>query len=149
YDFAVTDIANNKVIIFYGYGNGSFQLARTYSTGFGSKPYDITTAKLKNSNQINIIVTLWGIGNVGILTEYAAAEFANQKRYSTGLAPQSYSVTVGNFNDDNYVDIAIVNSGSDNLDILFNTGNGTFERQITYHIGADSYPQYVIADDIN
>ncbi|CAF1181469.1 unnamed protein product [Rotaria sp. Silwood1] len=149
YDFAVTDIANNEIIIFYGYGNGSFQLARTYSTGFGSKPYDIATAKLKNSNQINIIVTLWGIGNVGILTEYAAAEFANEKRYSTGLAPQPYSVTVGNFNDDNYIDIAIVNSGSDNLDILFNTGNGTFERQITYPIGADSYPQYVIADDIN
>ncbi|CAF1313567.1 unnamed protein product [Rotaria sordida] len=149
YDFAVTDIVNDKIIIFYGYGNGSFQLARTYFTGFGSSPYAITTAKLKNSNQINIIVTLWGTGNVGILTEYIAAEFANQKTLSTGSAPQPYSVTVGNFNDDNYIDIVIVNSGSDNLDILFNTGNGTFERQITYPIGADSYPQYVIADDIN
>ncbi|CAF4242680.1 unnamed protein product, partial [Rotaria sordida] len=87
--------------------------------------------------------------NVSILTESIAAEFANQKTYSTGSAPQPYSVTVGNFNDDNYIDIVIVNSGNDNLDILFNTGNGIFERQITYPIGADSYPQYIIADDIN
>ncbi|CAF3760649.1 unnamed protein product [Rotaria sordida] len=149
HDFAVTNIANDEIIIFYGYGNGSFELARRYSTGFGSKPYAITTAKLKNSNQTNIIVTFWGAGEVGILTEYAAAKFANQKTYSTGSAPQPYSVTVGNFNDDNYVDIVIVNSGSDNLDVLFNSGNGTFETQITYSIGANSHPRYVIAGDIN
>ncbi|CAF3725702.1 unnamed protein product [Rotaria sordida] len=149
HDFVVTNRANDEIIIFYGYGNGSFELARTYSTGFGSKPYAITTAKLKNSNQTNIIVTLWGKGKVGILTEYTAAEFANRKMYSTGSAPQPYSVTVGNFNDDGHVDIVVVNSGSDNLDVLFNTGNGTFETQITYPIGVDSYPTYVTAGDIN
>ncbi|CAF1191220.1 unnamed protein product [Rotaria sordida] len=148
-DFVVADIINDKIIIFYGYGNGSFQLARTYSTGFGSNPYAITTAKLRNSNQINIIVTLWGTGNVGVLTEYVAAEFANQETYSTGSAPQPYSVTVGNFNDDNYIDIVIVNSGSDNLDILFNSGNGTFKTQVTYSLGTNSYPRYVIAGDVN
>ncbi|CAF4317757.1 unnamed protein product, partial [Rotaria sordida] len=48
-----------------------------------------------------------------------------------------------------HVDIVVVNSGSDNLDVLFNTGNGTFETQITYPIGVDSFPTYVTAGDIN
>ncbi|CAF4689058.1 unnamed protein product, partial [Rotaria sp. Silwood2] len=149
HDFIVTDIANDEIVIYYGYGNGSFQLGRRYSTGFGSSPYAVTTVKLKNSNQINIVVTLWGKGKVAVLTEYTAAEFANNKTCSTGSAPQPYSVTVGNFNNDSYVDIAIVNSGSDNLDVLFNSGNGTFPTQITYPIGTDLYPQYVLAGDIN
>ncbi|CAF0744124.1 unnamed protein product [Rotaria sp. Silwood1] len=148
-DLVVTDTINDEVIIFYGYGNGSFQLARRYSTGYGSKPYAITTAKLNNNIQKNIVVTLWGTGNIGVLTEYAAADFANQKTYLTGSAPQPYSVTTGNFNDDSYVDIAVVNSGSNNLDIFFNSGNGTFLTQITYPTGADSYPRYVIASDVN
>ncbi|CAF3792437.1 unnamed protein product [Rotaria sp. Silwood1] len=149
HDLALTNIANDEIIIFYGYGNDSFQLARTYSTGFGSGPYAIATAKLKNNNQTDIVVTLWGTGNVGILTEYVAAEFGNQKTYTTGSAPQPYSVTVGNFNDDSYIDIAIVNSGSDTLDVIFNSGNGTFETQISYAIGSNSYPRYVFAGDIN
>ncbi|CAF2520379.1 unnamed protein product [Rotaria sp. Silwood2] len=149
HDFVVTDIANDEIIIYYGYGNGSFQLGRKYSTGFGSSPYAVTTAKLKNDNQINVVVTLWGKGKVGVLTEYTAAEFVKKKTCSTGSAPQPYSLAVGNFNNDSFVDITIVNSGSDNLDILFNSGNGTFVTQITYPIGADSYPQYVIAGDIN
>ncbi|CAF2748592.1 unnamed protein product, partial [Rotaria sp. Silwood2] len=149
HDFVVSNIANDEIIIFYGYGNGSFQLAKRYSTGFGSGSYAVATAKLKNSNQINIVVTLWGKGKVGVLTEYAAADFANKNTYLTGSAPQPYSVTVGNFNDDSYIGVAIVNSGSDNLDILFNSGNGTFQTQITYPIGADSFPRYVLAGDIN
>ncbi|CAF2417401.1 unnamed protein product [Rotaria sp. Silwood2] len=149
HDFVVTDAVNDEIIIFYGYGNGSFQLARRYSTGFGSKPYAITTVQLQNKTQRDIVVTLWGTGNIGIFTEYAAAEFSNRKTYSTGSAPQPYSITVGNFNDDSYVDIAIVNSGTDNLDILFNSGNGTFVTQITYPIGADLSPRFVIAYDVN
>ncbi|CAF3755537.1 unnamed protein product [Rotaria sp. Silwood1] len=149
YDFIVTDIGNNVVIIFYGYGNGSFQLARTYSTGFGSNPYSVTTVKLKNKNETDIVVTLWGNGNVAILTEYYAAEFVNQSAYTTDSAPQPYSVTVGNFNNDNKVDIAIVNSGTDNLDVLFGSSNGTFETETIYYIGENFHPQYIISDDIN
>ncbi|CAF2835608.1 unnamed protein product [Rotaria sp. Silwood2] len=149
HDFAVTSIGNDEIIIFYGYGNGSFYHGRTYFTGFGSRPYAITTIKLENSNQTYIVVTLGGIGYVAILIEYFAAEFGNQQIYLTGSAPHPYSVTVGNFSDDSYADIVIANSGNDNIDVLFNSGNGTFEIQVAYFIGADSYPRYVTTGDIN
>ncbi|CAF4606681.1 unnamed protein product [Rotaria socialis] len=149
YDFVVNNIANDEVIIFYGYGNGNFHRAKTYSIGFGSRPYAVTTVKLKNKNTTNIIVTLWGTGNLAVLTEYDAVYFANRKKYSTGSAPQPYSITIGNFRDNNHVDIAVVNSGHDTLDVLFNSGNSSFETQLTLSIGADHYPLYVTTGDIN
>jgi hypothetical protein len=35
YDNAVINLGNDEVVILYGYGNGSFELAREYSTGYG------------------------------------------------------------------------------------------------------------------
>jgi hypothetical protein len=149
YDIAVTNLGIDDIVIFYGYGNGSFELARKYSTGLGSSPYGITTADFNNDKQLEIIVTLWGNGNIAVLTEYYAASFANQTRYSTGSAPQPSSVAAGDFNNDNRSDIVVANSGTDSLGIFFGWGNGTFGMEMTYSIGTDSYPQYVITCDIN
>jgi hypothetical protein len=149
YDLVVANIADDEIIIFYGYGNGSFQLARTYSTGFGSAPNSVTTAKLNNNNKTNIVTTFRGTGNVAILTEYNSANFANQITYSTGSAARPYSVTVGDFNNDSQVDIAVINSGTDNLGILLGLGNNMFQAQMLYPIGVDARPQYVTTGDIN
>ena len=138
YDMAVTNNGNNEVVIFYGYGNGSFEFARNYSTGFGSKPYGITTADFDNNKQLEIVVALWGIGDIAVLTEYDAAEFVNPTKYSTGSAPQPFSVAIGDFNNANRSDIVVANSGTDNLDILLGSGNGMFGMEMTYPIGTDS-----------
>jgi hypothetical protein len=149
-DIAATNFGTDEVVIFYGYGNGSFKLSRNYSTGFGSKPYGIIAADLNNDKQLEIVVALSGDpGNFAVLTEYDAAEFVNQTKYSTGSAPQPYSVAVGDFNNDNRSDIVVANSGNDSLGILFGMGNGTFDMKIIYPIGTDSYPQYVMTCDIN
>ena len=89
------------------------------------------------------------LGDIAILTEYYAAEFDNKTIYSTGASPQPTSVALGDFNNDNRSDIVVANSGRDSLSILLASSNGTFSKEITYQIGTDSYPQYVITCDIN
>ncbi|CAM2718619.1 unnamed protein product, partial [Rotaria socialis] len=148
-DVIVTDIANEVVVILYAHTNGSLQLERRYPTGFGSNPYAVATVQSKNKTEIDIVVTLWGTGYVAVLTEYDAAEFQNETRCLTGASPQPYSVTVGDFNGDRHLDIAVVNSGTDDLIIIFNSGNGTFERQIRYFIGANAFPRYVTTEHLN
>jgi hypothetical protein len=148
-DIAVTDYGDDEVVIFYGYGDGSFALARIYPTGLGSKPYGITAGDLDNNKQLELVVALWGTGNIAVLTEYYAAKFINQTIYSTGSASQPFSVAVADFNNDNRSDIVVANSGTDNLSILFGSSNGTFDMEIMYSIGIDSHPQYVITCDIN
>ncbi len=149
YDIAVSSSGTDKIVIFYGDGNGSFELKRIYSTGFGSKPFGITAADFDNNKQIEIVVVLLGTGDIAILNEYYVAEFANQTIYSTGSASQPYSVAIGDFNNDNRSDIVVANSGTDNLDILFNSNNNTFNIKMTYSIDTGSQPQYVITCDIN
>ncbi|CAM4947065.1 unnamed protein product [Rotaria socialis] len=148
-DVIVVDTANEVVVILYAYTNGSLQLERRHSTGFRSNPYAVTTVQRKNKTEIDIVVTLLGTGYVAVLTEYDAAEFQNETRCLTGESSQSYSVTVGDFNGDRHLDIAVVNSGTDDLIIVFNSGNGTFERQIQYFIGFNAFPAYVTTEHLN
>jgi hypothetical protein len=58
YDIGVTNFGNGEVVIFYGYGNGSFEFARSYSTGYGSQPYGIAVVDFDNNTQWKIVVAL-------------------------------------------------------------------------------------------
>src|SRR5207302_1868628 len=118
YDIAATNHGSDDIVIFYGYGNGSFILARRYSTGYGSKPVGIIAADFDNNKQLEFVVTLWGTGDIAVLTEYDAAEFVNQTKYSTGSTPQPFSLAIGDFNNDNQSDVVVANSGTNNLAIL-------------------------------
>jgi hypothetical protein len=149
YDIAVPFFGNDEVVIFFGYGNGSFQVARTFFTGSASQPHGIAVADFNNDTQLEIVVSLTGTHEIAILTQYFAANFSNQITYSTGSAPQAYSIAMADFNHDNRSDIVVANSGTDDLNISFGLGNGTFESQMIYSTGIDSHPQYVITGDIN
>jgi hypothetical protein len=148
-DLAVTNYGTDEVAILFGDGNGSFELTRMYSTGMGSHPFGIAVADFNNDKHLEIDVTYWGTGYFGVLTQYYAAEFANQTTYLTGSAPNPYSIATGDFNNDNRSDVAVAISGTDNLGILLGLGNGTFGEQMMYLIGTNSRPQYVITGDIN
>ena len=148
-DIAATVLNNDQVIVFYGYDNGSFTLARTYSTGSGSNPYGIAIADFDNNKQLRIVVTLWNVGDIAVLTEYLAAEFIHDVICSTGSTSLPVSVAVGDFNHDNRSDVVVANSGTGTLGVLLGTDNGTFDKEMTYLVGIDSQPQYVITCDIN
>ena len=148
-DIVATLEGSDEVVILYGYGNGTFQILRRYSTGLGSQPYGIVAADLNNDTHLEFVVALSGTGDIAILTEYQAAEFANEIVYLTGAAPQPTSVDIADFNNDNRLDIVVANSGTDSLSILLATSNGTFSMEMTYFIGTDFYPQYVITCDID
>lgn len=149
YDIAVANFGTDEIVIFYGYGNGSFKLARTYSTGFGSGPKRIVAADFNNDKRLEIVVALLGTGDIAVLTEYYAADFVNQIKISTGAAVQPYAVAVEDLNNDNRSDIVVANSGTDNLVILFGIGKDMFGMEMTYPIGTSSQPQHVITRDIN
>ena len=148
-DLVVSVYNNDEVVIFYGNGDGTFTLARSYSTGFGSKPFDIAVADFDSNNQLEIVVIVTGINGVAVLTEYIAAEFVKQVVYSTGSTPQPFSVAAGDFTHNNRSDVIVVNSGTDDLSVLVGSGNGTFEREMVYKMGSNSQPYYVITCDVD
>ena len=148
-DIAVTLFRTGDVAIYFGDGNGHFQRGRLYSTGVESGPYGIAVADLNNDQQLDIVITLKSISNIAVLIGYNAADLENETIYSTGSAPQPYSIVINDLNDDKRSDIIVANSGTNNVAVLFGFGNGTFGTQMMYSTGVDSHPQYVITGDWN
>ena len=65
--------------------------------------------------------------------------------YSTGTQP--YSVVAVDINSDNKPDIIVANTGSNNVGVLLNTGNGTFLAQTTYSNSGS--PTVIAVADVN
>ena len=65
----------------------------------------------------------------------------------TALFPQS--ITTGDFNRDNQLDIATANSYTNNVGILLGYGNGSFASVITYPVGNGSTPYDISVGDFN
>ncbi|WP_447969509.1 FG-GAP-like repeat-containing protein [Nitrospira sp. M1] len=64
---------------------------------------------------------------------------------SVGRTPQS--IATGDFNHDGLLDIATVNSTSDDVSILLSNGNGTFRSAVSFGVG--KIPMAVATSDLN
>ena len=67
------------------------------------------------------------------------------RRYSTGINAHPTSVSVEHFNHDNYLDIALTNSGTQNIGVFLGESNGQFGRMKTYFAYPGAYLQYIVA----
>jgi hypothetical protein len=148
-DIIVTNFGGDNVDVLIGYGNGSFVLDQSYKLITGSNPIGIVIGDFNGNTRWDILIVEFGTGNVNLLVRYIEATFESQSTYPTGGGAHPHSVTVGDFNNDNRTDIAVANSGSDNVGVFLGYGNGSFVPEKTYFVGLYSHPQHVIAGDFN
>ncbi|CAF5040037.1 unnamed protein product, partial [Rotaria sp. Silwood1] len=69
--------------------------------------------------------------------------------YSTGFDSNPSSVAIGDFNNDKLSDIAVANTGTNDIGIFLAYENGTFASQTTYSTSKGSKPISVTCGDIN
>jgi hypothetical protein len=119
----------------------------TYFTGL--TPCSLALGDFNNDTQLDIVVANFVNQNVGILLGYGNGSFTNQTTYSTGLDSQPYSVAVGDFNNDTFLDIIVANYGPSNTVILFGHGNGIFGNFTEYTLSNGSLPFSVAVGDFN
>ena len=58
-------------------------------------------------------------------------------------------MTVGDFNQDSFLDLVIANSGIDNIGIRLASSNDSFGNQTFYSTGKGSQPCWVAVQDFN
>ncbi|CAF0761221.1 unnamed protein product [Adineta steineri] len=148
-DIIVANYATSNVGILINVGNGTFRSQTSYSTGTNSNPQGVFVADVNQDNKPDIIVGNYGTNNVGVFLNYGNGTFRPQTTYSTGSGSKPYSVFVTDVNNDNKPDIIVANSGTNNVGVLLNYGNGTFRSQLTYSTGSSSSPYSVFVTDIN
>ncbi|CAF4788514.1 unnamed protein product, partial [Rotaria sp. Silwood2] len=71
-----------------------------------------------NDNWSDIVVANYNTNNVGIFLGYADGSFGNQTIFFTGSNSHPTSVAVGDFNNDNQLDVTVANFGANNVGIL-------------------------------
>ena len=127
-DIAVADVNLSRVFILAGNGDGTFNSTGNFLTA-RKGPYGIATGNFDNKNGPDL-VTANGAAN-SLTTLYNQGRnsgFAAQPNIAIGQGPKP--VATGDFNGDGFDDIVVVNTGqagTDQLTILLNNTQGTFQ----------------------
>ena len=75
----------------------------------------------------------------------SAVSFGTPTSYPVGTNPAA--IVVGDFNGDGKIDIAVANTGSDDVSILLGNGDGTFQAAVNYTAG--NSPTDIAVGDFN
>jgi uncharacterized repeat protein (TIGR01451 family) len=92
----------------------------------------------------NLAIGLVLLISLGYPTTSGAVDFAQAKTYPVGTSPSA--VVVGDFNGDGKLDLAVVNSGSNNVSILLGNGDGTFQAAKNFDVGGADPTSIAVAD---
>ena len=114
---AVVNQRTRNVAILLGKGDGDFPYV-TYSTKPSRCSIRVAIGDFENNGRLDIAVANYDTDSVNILLGCGNGSFENQTSLSTGKASSPISIVVANFNYDNQLDIAVVNSDTDNIGIF-------------------------------
>ena len=135
--------------IFLGYGDGTFAPAMIYSTGLNSGPSSVTVGDFDEDTRLDIAVGNDKAGTIGIFLGYGNGSFQKQKTLSTGRTSAPASVAVGDFNNDNHVDIVVANENTGNVGLFLGYGNGSFATPTVYRSNPMYDPLTTVIADLN
>ena len=148
-DFVVANKDSNSIGIFMGNGDGSIQKQILYNTSQNSAPVWVAVGDLNNDNIPDLAVANFKGGNIGIYLGYGDGTFHYSMSHSTDNTSNPSSVAIEDFDKDNSVDIAVLNSGTKNIAIFYGYGNGTFSSPIKYSMKRNSVLKSLIVQDLN
>ncbi|CAF1192917.1 unnamed protein product [Adineta ricciae] len=120
-DIVVANYGDDSISIFFGQPNGSFLSQTILTTGLKSEPYSISVGDFNQDTLLDIIVMNNGVNNVYVFLGYGNGTFKGLTVFSIGFGSLPISLAVGDFNNDEKLDFAIANEGTDNLKIILQT----------------------------
>jgi hypothetical protein len=148
-DLVVGDVRlpSDAVRVLLGKGDGTFQPARSYTTGAtGDFIASVAIADVNGDGIPDLVAAAAGTSfTVKVLLGKGDGSF--QLAHSYPVGPQPSFVAVGDFNGDGKSDLAVANSFSSNVSVLLGNGDGTFQAPPRYDTG--SFPIAAVARDLN
>ena len=148
-DIAVIDGLESSVTVALNMNNKNSVEQNIINLQYGYSPYSMAAGDFNNDNLTDIVVV--DIENsllIVLLMKYGAS-FANERTYDQGSGRHSYSITMGDFDNDNQSDIAVANAGRHNVEILMEYRDGTFRNNITLLTGKNSSPRAIVTGDFD
>ena len=148
-DVVVADSLANNFSIFYGDGNGGFLNTTIYTSHYGLSATSLTVSDVNQDSHLDIVIAYSLSHNIGVFLGDSNGTFTNVGMYSNDVYSPPYSVTLGDFNNDQMLDIIVANYLTDNIGMFLGFGNGTFAHQVNYSVGNGSGPWAMAVNYIN
>jgi len=149
-DLVAANTGSNNVSVLLGNGDGTFQAAVSYPAGSG--PRSVTSGDFNGDGKLDLAVT-WASqsgasSGVSVLLGNGDGTFQAAVSYSVGPFGTStpFSVTTGDFNGDENLDLVTANN-SNSVSVLLGNGDGTFQAAVRYPAGDG--PRSVTTGDFN
>jgi hypothetical protein len=143
-DLIVANGGGNDVLVYRGLGNSQFGPAQRFFVG--TDPVAITVADLTGNGIPDLVVANKGSNDVSILYGQGHGDewtLTQGPRLRAGTGPEA--TAVADVRGDGRPDILVANSGSDNVYLLPNIGQGFFDDQHpqVFATGADPVQLFV------
>ena len=146
-DVVVANFADNSIAIFLGNGDGTFQTEVLIPTGDGTMPHAVVIGYINKDAQLDIAVAHYYTNEVGIFLGRGDGTFQAQKMSAAGFASSPVALVLGDFNRDNWLDIAVAGNDIDMAIVLLGRGNGSFHEAIMFN--ASTGPRNIASGDFN
>jgi hypothetical protein len=120
-DIVVANYRANNLGIFLGRDIGTFASQATYSTGFASGPYAVAVDDMNKDGALDIVVANYEANDLGIFVGNGDGTFVWHMSLALQYGSRSFFVGLGDFNNDEKLNLAIANKGTDSLSIFLLT----------------------------
>ncbi len=154
-DLAVANADDDTVSVLLGIGDGTFQAPQIFGAGGLPNLYNssssaaIAVGDFNGDGKLDLAVANGGDGAVSVLLGIGDGTFQAPMSYAAGKYPFGNldAITVGDFNGDDKLDLAVADGGSGTVSVLLGNGDGSFQSQQTFSVG--SGPGAIAVGDFN
>lgn len=148
-DVAVSNFYGNYIEIWRGFGRQIYTRWAFYYMGAGNMPDSLVVGDLNEDNHLDLIAVLGANNSIIVLIGTGSGFFTRSSRLSLGLNGFISSPVMADFNNDNHLDIAVINTWNHKVIIAFGFGNGTFGQIEQFYTGFASFPFSISVNDLN
>jgi hypothetical protein len=140
--FSQRNCASGGVGVLLGNGNGTFQVALTYSTGLRPAS-SVVVGDVNGDGKPDLVVTTSNPGSVGVLLGNGDGTFQPVVTYAAS-GPEA--AAIADINGDGNPDVLVADTSG--AGVLLGNGDGTFQPEVMYSSGGLT-PTSIVSADLN
>jgi hypothetical protein len=126
-DIVVSEGSSDSVSVLLGTGTGSFGTANTFPAGpSGGEAYGIQVVDVSGDGIPDLVVANGTANTVSVLLGTGTGTFSQAPNSPMAVGADPQSVAIGDVNNDGKADLAVADTGSNDITLLLGKGGGTF-----------------------
>ncbi|MFN0107260.1 MAG: FG-GAP-like repeat-containing protein, partial [Blastocatellia bacterium] len=148
-DLAVANVSSGNITVLLGNGSGGFTQAAGSPIGAFAAPLYVTVGDFNLDGKPDLASLNSNSNSVAILLGNGGGGFIQTPGTQISVGNSPRSMVVGDFNLDGKPDLAVVNSGPNNITILLGNGSGGLTQAAGSPVSTGTFPSSVTAGDFN